>query len=79
MASTGKDRLRSVMEEPPHAPRRRFQLVIEVISELTKVTWPTRKEAARLTVLVVIVAVVIGIILSLWDFGFTKLVDRVLI
>ena len=79
MASTGKDRLRSVMEEPPHAPRKRFQLVMEVISELTKVTWPTRKEAARLTALVVIVAVVIGFILSLWDLGFTELVNRTLL
>tara|TARA_B100000073_G_scaffold347514_1_gene362119 strand:+ start:1332 stop:1553 length:222 start_codon:yes stop_codon:yes gene_type:complete len=41
--------------------------------ELKKVTWPTRKEAARLTVLVLIISGTIGAILSLIDFGFAEL------
>mgnify|MGYP001222078493 FL=1 len=42
-------------------------------SELKKVTWPTRKEAARLTVLVLIISGVIGAILSVIDLGFAEL------
>ena len=38
-------------------------------SELKKVTWPTRKEAIRLTILVLIISGVIGAILSVIDFG----------
>ena len=41
--------------------------------ELKKVTWPTRKEAARLTVLVLIISGTIGAILSLIDFCFAEL------
>ena len=42
-------------------------------SELKKVTWPTRKEAIRLTILVLIISGVIGAILSVIDFGFAEL------
>ena len=66
------------MDEAPHQPRRPFQLVGEVFSELSKVVWPTRQETARLTALVVGVAVTVGVILGLWDFGFSRLVDRLL-
>ena len=41
--------------------------------ELKKVTWPTRKEAIRLTILVLIISGVIGAILSVIDFGFAEL------
>ncbi len=65
-----------MMEESSQRPRRRFQLVSEVFSELSKVTWPTRQEATRLTILVIVVAVTMGIILGLWDFGFNQLMNR---
>ena len=42
-------------------------------SELKIVTWPTRKEAIRLTVVVLIISGVIGAILSVIDFGFAEL------
>ena len=42
-------------------------------SELKKVTWPTRKEALRLTILVLIISGTIGAILSLIDIGFAEL------
>jgi len=47
----------------------------EVISELRKVVWPTREEARRLTVMVIIIAGVIGLFLGAIDLGFTRLVD----
>ena len=79
MASASRrNPVRSMLEESSQRPRRRFQLVAEVFSELSKVTWPTRQEATRLTILVVIVAVTMGIILGLWDFGFNQLANRYL-
>ena len=45
----------------------------EVVSELRKVTWPTRQETTRLTMLVLIVSIVIGAILGIIDIGFSRL------
>ncbi len=50
----------------------------ETIGELRKVNWPTRKEALRLTWIVIIVIVVMGSILGLLDFGFTKLISLII-
>ena len=57
----------------------RFRFIGELISELKKVVWLTRREALYLTSLVLIVAVIVGIVLGLIDFGFTELVDRILL
>jgi preprotein translocase subunit SecE len=46
----------------------------ETIGELHKVNWPTRKEALRLTWIVILVMVIMGAVLGILDFGFTKLV-----
>jgi preprotein translocase subunit SecE len=46
----------------------------EVISELRKVVWPTREETRRLTVLVIIVSVAVGLFLGAIDYGFTQLI-----
>ena len=53
----------------------RFKFIGETIAELKKVVWLSRREAAYLTVLVLIVAITTGIILGAIDFGFTKLID----
>ena len=62
-ASTAKRRLPS------------FRFFGDIVGELRKVTWPTRQEAIRLTVMVLIVCAVVGVILSLLDYGFEHLVD----
>ena len=49
----------------------------ETIGELRKVVWPTRKEALRLTWVVIIVIVVMGALLGALDFGFTKLIGLI--
>ena len=63
------------------ATRRRglrlFAYVGEIVNELRKVVWLTRREAAYLTVLVLIVAICAGIVLGALDYGFTELVNRV--
>jgi len=46
----------------------------EIISELRKVVWPSRQEAIRLTIMVIVVSVAIGILLGLVDMVFTELV-----
>jgi preprotein translocase subunit SecE len=43
------------------------------------VVWLTRREAAYLTVLVLIVSIVVGIFLGAIDYGFTELIDRIFI
>ena len=45
----------------------------EIWAELKKVTWPTRREALRLTLLVLIISGTIGAILSVIDIGFAEL------
>ncbi|MDA1096518.1 MAG: preprotein translocase subunit SecE [Chloroflexi bacterium] len=51
----------------------------EVISELRKVTWPSRQEAWRLTMMVLAVSAVIGVFLGIVDYAFSLLVTRTLV
>lgn len=55
----------------------RFRLFADTIAELKKVVWLSRREIIYLTGMVLIVAVTIGIILGIFDYGFTRLVDDV--
>jgi preprotein translocase SecE subunit len=48
-------------------------------SELKKVVWLSRREAAYLTMLVLVVAIAAGIVLGAFDYGFSQLVDKVLL
>jgi preprotein translocase subunit SecE len=52
--------------------------VNETSGELRKVSWPTWPEARQLTILVIIVMVVIGLFLSLVDWGANHLLNFVL-
>ena len=55
----------------------RFRFIGETISELKKVVWLTRREAAYLTFLVLIIAIAVGLILGAFDYGFAQLVDEI--
>jgi len=55
----------------------RFRFFGETIAELRKVTWPTRQEAVRLTIIVIIICTALGILLGSIDYGFTQLVKEV--
>ncbi len=57
--------------------RRRFKIFGEIISELRKVVWLSRREALYLTLLVILLAVAIGIILGAFDYGFVNLAEKV--
>ncbi len=49
-----------------------IQFFRDVKSEITKVIWPTRKEAIRYTVTVIIFSIVLAAILGAADFGLLK-------
>lgn len=51
----------------------------DVINELKKVTWPTREEVTRLTAVVIVVAVAIGLALGGVDLFFNWLVDNTIL
>jgi len=57
----------------------RFRFIGDIIAELKKVTWLTRREAVYLTGLVLLVAVSVGIVLGLLDLGLTQLVNKLLL
>ena len=64
------------------AAKSRFKLVDsvkDIIAELKRVVWPTREEAIRLTVMVLVVCIIVGVFLGAIDYGFTELVRRVFI
>ena len=73
----GRNPISSMMDEGQVRRRGRLAFIGEVYSELTKVTWPSREDAARLTLLVLSVSAVVGVFLALWDLGFSELVERV--
>jgi preprotein translocase subunit SecE len=53
---------------------RRF--LAEAWSELKKVSWPTREQVRNLTVLVFAVSFSVGVYITLLDFGFAQIVER---
>ena len=50
----------------------------ETRDELKKVVWPTREEVIRLTGVVILVSLVVGIFLGGLDFVFTKGMEMVI-
>ncbi len=64
---------RNTVTAKPKGPR--FRFFGETISELKKVVWLTRREIIYLTILVLITAAVMGVILGVLDYGFTRLVN----
>ena len=54
----------------------RFRLIGETIGELKKSVWLTKREAAYLTFLVLVISIAAGLVLGAIDYGFTNLVDQ---
>jgi preprotein translocase SecE subunit len=57
----------------------RPRFVMDIISELRKVVWPTREDTMYLTVVVVIVTLILGAVLGAIDIGFGWLIERTLL
>lgn len=51
----------------------------ETVSELRKSVWPTKEETARLTVIVLVLAIAMGFFLGLLDRVFAELFTRVIL
>jgi len=58
---------------PTQQERPRFKLFSDIIAELKKVVWLSRREVAYLTGIVLIVTAIFGAILGGLDFGFTQM------
>jgi len=54
------------------------RLAVEIVTELSKVTWPTRKELSVSTVVVLVVSVIAAVILGLFDLFWSWLTGLVL-
>ena len=50
----------------------------ETIGELRKVTWPTRREATNLTIIVIIVTFSMSVLLGILDFIYTRVFSFIL-
>ena len=47
----------------------------DVIDELRKVTWPTREETIKLTMIVIVISLLIGAYIGIIDVLLTKLLE----
>lgn len=64
----------SVDREKPKQPNAIVRWWRETVGELRKVSWPSRQDAQRLTVIVVAVMVIMGVVLGLLDYAFSYLI-----
>jgi len=55
------------------AKKSRFSFFTGVVAELRKAHWPTRQEALRLSILVLVVCAIVGAILGVLDLAFTRM------
>lgn len=51
------------------------QYLRHVLAELRRVSWPTRKQAAVYTALVIAISAIVALFLSGFDYVFTNLLD----
>lgn len=58
--------------------RKASEYLREVQMELKKVTWPTRKQTAGTTLVVIILVFIVAAFLGIFDYGLSKLVEVVL-
>ena len=53
--------------------------VMDILSELRKVTWPSRHEVGYLTLVVILVSALFGAILGIADMGFSWLIESTML
>jgi len=68
-----------VAQRPATTKRSRFRAIGEIINELKKVVWLSRREILYLSTLVLVISVAAGIFLGAIDYGFAALVQNVLV
>jgi len=55
-----------------------FRSIGDIIAELRRVTWPSRHETMRLSLMVIAVSATVGIFLGFVDLGFARIFDFIL-
>jgi len=53
----------------------RLRLMSEVIAEIKKVTWLSRREIVNLTIIVLVITIVVALIIGGIDYGFSYLIQ----
>lgn len=48
----------------------------EVLSEIKKITWPTKIEAVKYTLTVIVITLIVAAILGFFDYGFQYLLEK---
>lgn len=66
------------MKTPAIQKAKPFVFLKEVRTELSKVSWPSKQQATRLTLIVVAATVVAAIFLGAFDLLFTKLTELII-
>ncbi len=56
-----------------------WRWVVDIVSELRKVTWPTRQETTNLTSVVLVVSLLVATILGGADVAFSWLIEQTLL
>ncbi len=56
-------------------PLRIVKFFRDVVHELKRVTWPTKKALLTYTIVVIITIIIFAVILGVFDFGFIQLLD----
>ena len=68
---------------PTEAPRQgsffKPRWAMDIISELRKVTWPSRREVMNLTVVVLVVSLILGMFLGSADLGIGWFVEETIL
>jgi preprotein translocase subunit SecE len=68
------------MTQPTATKKKGFRLfnyISEIVNELKKVVWLSRRETAYLTGIVLLVTVVASVVLGAIDLGFSELITKV--
>jgi len=70
----GPSRPRTEKERGPGRLRRAITFYKQVVAELRKVIWPTRRELVTYTAVVLVFVLFMVAVVSLYDFGFSQAV-----
>jgi preprotein translocase subunit SecE len=52
-----------------------IQFIKQSVTELKKVTWPTRQDTVKLTLIVLAVSTVVGLYIGALDYLYTKIIE----
>lgn len=53
----------------------RANIFTDLMEELKRVTWPTRAETIRLTTVVIVISLIIGVYIGIIDLGLAKVLE----